>query len=649
MHPGAQMGGMNQMTPRAPMGGLSPTPAMGMSHMAPRAPMGNLSPAPPMGGMNQMGCMNRMAPAAPMGLSQMTPTMPMGMSQMTPTTPMAGMNHTAPMGGMGQMTPAPAMGIVSAAPAMGMGQVNPMTGQMQMAQVAMGQMAMAQMAMGQMQVGMSMGMGIAPAAQSMAMGHMAATPATSSLAPAPAGTVGTRSPIIIPKPRLSPLEMPLSAEAEARREKVLAAARLRESVEKNEGYIEPRLGDKITSAEGDVYTVVDKSPLGVGVFSVVWPCADKHNKLVALKVVRHQDHFRQYAEKEVQTLQRVRSLAEQDPEGAAQVALLREHFIHKCVSAGTAVEHLCMCFEKLESNLRTIGRQPLEKALCFSKQLLLALRFLHEQAQIVHCDVKPDNLLLRWDGQAVKLCDFGTARTSPELQAVDELQPLFYRAPEVFLGFTRGRKIDIWSAGLTIYEIFVGRILFRSCNTAREVVEEIQKHFGPLPLEMRQHGRLKTHYFTAKGFHPEVGNPVDPDATYKKKSLHSELVAFADFGKESAKTAHEQAKAQLMRLIGGATVIGGATKRSGGQSEGEKRLKLLADLVDKCMDVDPSTRITAAVACDHDVLKGVDLPPMVDLQEAPPLPEEAPPPLPPDAPEPPPEPSQNEPPPPPPS
>eukprot|EP00438_Fugacium_kawagutii_P029673 Skav210996 [mRNA] locus=scaffold2325:145748:150890:+ [translate_table: standard] len=53
--------------------------------------------------------------------------------------------------------------------------------------------------------------------------------------------------------------------------------------------------------------------------------------------------------------------------------------------------------------------------------------------------------------------------------------------------------------------------------------------------------------------------------------------------------------------------------------------------------VDPQKRVTSAEACELEVFKAnaamvVELPPMVDLQEAPPLPEEAPPPLPPDAP-----------------
>jgi len=428
-----------------------------------------------------------------------------------------------------------------------------------------------------------------------------------------------------PPPEPEPPKDPKQVEREAQQ-------RLREAVERNEGYLEAKIGYSLSGSEVSSYTVVGKEPLGVGVFSVVWPCADKENKLVALKVVRHQDHFRKHSQKEVDILKRAAELQEQDPASAAHIAVLRDTFVHKVSSPTGDLEYLCMAFEKLESNLRKVGKQPLDKVLQFSKQIMCSLRYLHEHVGIVHCDVKPDNLLLRWDGLAVKLCDFGTARPSAELQTIDELQPLFYRAPEVFLGVTRGRKIDVWSAALTIYELIVGRILFRACHTPREVLELTMQLRGPVPEEMRKNGRLSPAYFSAKGFHTETGGIVKPDEMYKKKSMFTELAPFADYGKGKASTAQEQAKAQLARLIGGATVVGGAMKRAGGPTEQEKQLKSLSDLLERCLDVNPDTRITSREACDHDVFKAVELPPMVDLQEAPPLPEEAPPPLPPGAP-----------------
>ena len=46
----------------------------------------------------------------------------------------------------------------------------------------------------------------------------------------------------------------------------------------------------------------------------------------------------------------------------------------------------------------------------------------------------------------------------------DYLVSRFYRAPEIILGFVPDQKIDIWSAGVTLYELFTGQILFDGRN-----------------------------------------------------------------------------------------------------------------------------------------------------------------------------------------
>ena len=50
----------------------------------------------------------------------------------------------------------------------------------------------------------------------------------------------------------------------------------------------------------------------------------------------------------------------------------------------------------------------------FAKQLLMALRLL-SRAQLIHADVKPENLLLASDNVSIKLCDFGTCHGPQDL------------------------------------------------------------------------------------------------------------------------------------------------------------------------------------------------------------------------------------------
>ena len=101
-----------------------------------------------------------------------------------------------------------------------------------------------------------------------------------------------------------------------------ASNRLHEAIERNEGYLKAKLFYRLEGSELGSYTVVSDEALGIGVFSVVWPCADQKNKLVAMKVVRHQEHFRKYAMREVEVLRRAADLRAQARRIRMRVRLL---------------------------------------------------------------------------------------------------------------------------------------------------------------------------------------------------------------------------------------------------------------------------------------------------------------------------------------
>ncbi|KAI4998392.1 hypothetical protein ZWY2020_053734 [Hordeum vulgare] len=103
-------------------------------------------------------------------------------------------------------------------------------------------------------------------------------------------------------------------------------------------------------------------------------------------------------------------------------------------------DHLCLVLESLHMNLREVikkfGRDiglKLTAVRAYSKQLFIALKHLKD-CSILHCDIKPDNILVNGSKNLLKLCDFGSALPA----GINDITPIlvsrFYRAPEIILG-----------------------------------------------------------------------------------------------------------------------------------------------------------------------------------------------------------------------
>merc|ERR1712060_501182 len=83
----------------------------------------------------------------------------------------------------------------------------------------------------------------------------------------------------------------------------------------------------------------------------------------------------------------------------------------------------------------------------------------------IHADVKPENIMIKTCSPCeVKLIDFGSSCFMDD-QLADYVQSRCYRAPEVVLGLPYDQKIDVWSVGCVIAELWTGSVLFQGDST----------------------------------------------------------------------------------------------------------------------------------------------------------------------------------------
>ena len=134
--------------------------------------------------------------------------------------------------------------------------------------------------------------------------------------------------------------------------------------------------------------------------------------------------------------------------------------------------------EKYIENFK-LGKKhiPIKKIKIMMKQILTGLNYCHKK-NIVHRDLKPDNILMTEDEQ-IKICDFGSSKNIEKMNNIEVsskstpyVVTRYYRAPELFFGKNDyDTKIDIFSAGCILAELFTLSPLFPGLNEGLQIFE----------------------------------------------------------------------------------------------------------------------------------------------------------------------------------
>merc|ERR1712096_150274 len=130
----------------------------------------------------------------------------------------------------------------------------------------------------------------------------------------------------------------------------------------------------------------------------------------------------------------------------------------------------------LRSCIDDLGRMSIGLVKTYTEQILQGLKFIHEN-NVVHRDLKPSNVLISIEGQ-VKLADFGTAFDLSKLtQTVPQTwvgTPAFM-APEVVRRAKHTTSTDIWSLGVTVYNMVTGDLPLVA-NDPYQLIQDIGRH-----------------------------------------------------------------------------------------------------------------------------------------------------------------------------
>ena len=124
------------------------------------------------------------------------------------------------------------------------------------------------------------------------------------------------------------------------------------------------------------------------------------------------------------------------------------------------------------------GKLSVKEATSIAIQVSMGLEAAHSHG-IVHRDVKPQNIIISMDGK-VKVTDFGIARAaSSNTISSNVMGSVHYSSPEQVRGGYSDEKSDIYSLGITMYEMVTGKVPFDGDTTVAIAIKHLQEEMVP--------------------------------------------------------------------------------------------------------------------------------------------------------------------------
>ncbi len=209
------------------------------------------------------------------------------------------------------------------------------------------------------------------------------------------------------------------------------------------------------------YRIIEK--LGEGGMGVVYKAQDTTlDRFVALKFLPK--HLSESQENKARFMQEAKATAALNHPNILGVYEIDEidgslFFAMELIVGKTLKSHI--------ASLKSATGIPLDQAINWAKEIAAGLRAAHEK-NIIHRDVKPENVMLTKDGH-LKIMDFGIAKlkgSTGMTKTGSSMGTLAYMSPEQAQGISADNRADIWSLGVVFYEMLTGEVPFKAEHEA---------------------------------------------------------------------------------------------------------------------------------------------------------------------------------------
>ena len=225
---------------------------------------------------------------------------------------------------------------------------------------------------------------------------------------------------------------------------------------------------KIGMMIGDRYEILEK--IGTGGMSDVYKAkCHKLNRLVAVKVLKQE--FSENAN----------FVAKFHVEAQAAAGLMHPNIVNVYdVGEEDGIHYIVMELVEgitLKKYIEKKARLSVKEATSIAIQVSMGIEAAHNN-EIIHRDIKPQNIIISKEGK-VKVTDFGIAKAATSNTVSSNVMgSVHYTSPEQARGGYSDAKSDIYSLGITLFEMLTGRVPFQGDSTVGIAIKHIQE---PMP------------------------------------------------------------------------------------------------------------------------------------------------------------------------